>query len=72
MKFEPLPLRSVELRAAEAAAAHVVRRRDERRRDLRVAREVRGAEVGAVERRAVLVGREAEHGEAGGIAVGAE
>ena len=72
MKLVPLPLRTLSCAAAEAAAAHVVRRRDERRRDLRVARQRRGAEVGPVERHAVLVGREAEHGEAGGVALGAE
>ena len=72
MKLEPLPLRTLSCAAAESAAAHVVRRRHEARGHLRVARQRGGAEVGAVERHAVLVGREPEHGEAGRVALGAE
>ena len=70
MKFEPPPVRTLNcapLKPPRLTSYGVVTSDDD---DLRVAREVRAAEAGAVERRAVLVGREAEHGEAGRIAVG--
>ena len=61
----------VELPAAESTTAHIVRRGNERGSDGRIARNVGAAEVLAVERRRVLICGEAEHREAGRIAVGA-
>ena len=59
----------VEVRATEPAARSVVGRRRERARDVCVARQIAGVERHAVERDAVLVGAESEHGEAVGRSV---
>ena len=63
------PSANLELRAAEAAARNVVGRGHERGRHVGVPREIRSPKIQSVERRLVLVGREAEHGEAGRIAI---
>jgi hypothetical protein len=53
-----------DLRAGEAAARRIEARRGDARLRGRVARQIGAAEVEAVERDVVLVGAEAEHGEA--------
>ena len=63
------PRADVEQAAAEIPARNVVRRRSQRRRDVRVARQIRAAEIHSIECRGVLVRRQAQHRESVGIPI---